>query len=79
MYYKLKEAGIEVLWDDRDLRAGVKFNDMDLIGIPFKIIVGNTFLKEGKIEIEGRRGGRKEKVKEEKIIQKMEELIKDAK
>jgi len=79
LYYKLKEAGIEVLWDDRDLRVGVKFNDMDLIGIPFKIIAGNTFLKEGKIEIKERREGRKEKIREEKIIQKIEELIKDAK
>lgn len=79
LYYKLKEAGMEVLWDDRNLRAGVKFNDMDLIGIPFKIIVGNTFLKEEKIEIKERREGRKEKIREGKIIQKMEELIKDAK
>jgi len=39
----LKDQGVETLWDDRDLSAGVKFNDADLVGIPFKVIVGDTF------------------------------------
>lgn len=79
VYHKLNEAGIETLWDDRELRAGVKFQDIDLIGIPFKLIIGNTFLKERKIEIKERREERIKKVSVEEVVQKMEELIKDAK
>ena len=50
LYEKLDSAGIEVLLDDRDERAGVKFNDADLIGIPFRITVGKK-IKEGKVEL----------------------------
>ena len=41
LYHALETAGLEVLWDDRDERAGVKFNDADLIGAPFQVIVGD--------------------------------------
>jgi len=47
----LDAAGAEVLYDDRDERAGVKFNDADLIGIPVQVIVGERNLKDGKVEI----------------------------
>ena len=50
-----KEKGIEVLMDDRDERAGVKFKDADLIGIPTQIILGEKNLKEGLVEIKDRR------------------------
>jgi len=43
-------VGIEVLLDDRDERAGVKFKDADLIGIPYRIVTGRS-LKEGKVEV----------------------------
>ncbi len=75
----LKDQGVETLWDDRDLSAGVKFNDADLVGIPFKVIAGDTFLKEGKIEIKTRREAKVEKVKKNMISQRMKELIQDAK
>ena len=51
IYQKLKEHEIEVLIDDRNERAGVKFNDADLIGIPLRINVGAKSLKENKVEI----------------------------
>jgi len=51
LYDALRGAGIEVLLDDRDERPGVKFNDADLIGIPYRITVGPKGLKEGKLEI----------------------------
>ena len=51
LYDALRGAGIEVLLDDRDERPGVKFNDADLIGIPYRMTVGPKGLKEGKIEI----------------------------
>jgi prolyl-tRNA synthetase len=52
----LGRAGMEVLLDDRDERAGVKFKDADLIGIPLRIAVGKRGLAEGKIEWKLRRG-----------------------
>jgi prolyl-tRNA synthetase len=79
IYRDLKAQRIETLWDDRDLSAGVKFNDADLVGIPFKVIAGDTFLKEGKIEIKTRREAKIEKVKKNMISQRVKELIQDAK
>lgn len=54
IYNALQNEGISVLFDDRDERAGVKFNDADLIGCPVRITVGEKNLKEGKIEIKAR-------------------------
>jgi prolyl-tRNA synthetase len=50
IYEELNRAGVEVLYDDRDERAGVKLNDADLVGFPFQIRVGPKKLKEGKVE-----------------------------
>jgi prolyl-tRNA synthetase len=50
LYTDLNAAGIETLLDDRDERAGVKFKDADLIGIPFRIVTGRS-LKQGKVEV----------------------------
>ena len=52
-----RELGIEVVIDDRNERAGVKFADADLIGWPLQIIVGKRGLAEGKVEIKRRRTG----------------------
>lgn len=57
LYDELQAAGIEVLYDDRDDRAGVKFKDGDLIGIPWRVTIGPRGLKEGKVEIRSRRTG----------------------
>jgi len=54
LYSDLLNINVEVLYDDRDESAGIKFNDADLIGIPYQIIVGNNNLKNGKIEIKER-------------------------
>ena len=53
LYQQLTQAGIDVLLDDRDERAGVKFNDMDLIGIPLRITIGKT-IDQGKVEVKAR-------------------------
>jgi prolyl-tRNA synthetase len=50
LYKELTDAGVEVLLDDRDERAGVKFKDADLIGLPLRIAIGKKGLSEGKIE-----------------------------
>ncbi|MEI7456937.1 MAG: proline--tRNA ligase [Nitrosomonadales bacterium] len=55
LYAELKASGIEVLFDDRDERPGVMFADMELIGIPHRIVIGDRGLKEGMIEYQGRR------------------------
>jgi prolyl-tRNA synthetase len=57
LYDNLRKKGIEVLLDDRDERAGVKFKDADLIGIPLRITVGPKKLAEGKVEIRFRKSG----------------------
>lgn len=54
LYSDLLNVNVEVLYDDRDESAGIKFNDADLIGIPYQIIIGNNNLKNGKIEIKER-------------------------
>ena len=53
----LTANGVEVILDDRDERAGVKFKDADLIGIPYRVTVGPKRLAEGKMEIKTRRSG----------------------
>jgi len=56
-YADLRVAGVEVLYDDRDERAGVKFNDADLIGLPVRVTVGGKGLKKGIVELRFRRTG----------------------
>ncbi|OQA56459.1 MAG: Proline--tRNA ligase [Candidatus Omnitrophica bacterium ADurb.Bin277] len=68
IYHDLAAAGIEVLFDDRDERAGVKFNDADLIGIPKQIVIGERNLKDGKVEIKDRQTGSTELVDLSAII-----------
>jgi prolyl-tRNA synthetase len=55
IYNSLQNAQISVLFDDRDERAGVKFNDADLIGAPVRITVGERALKEGMVELKPRK------------------------
>jgi prolyl-tRNA synthetase len=62
LYHALEAAGLEVLWDDRDERAGVKFNDADLIGAPYQVIVGDKGLAEGLLEVKSRNTGLKTKI-----------------
>ncbi len=76
IYNNLKEKNIDVLYDDRkDVRAGFKFNDADLIGIPLQIIVGEKFLKDKKIEIKIRRTNERILVNYDDLINKIVELI----
>ena len=57
LYNDLRSRGLEVLFDDRDERPGSKFNDADLLGIPYRLTVGKTFEKEGKVELRSRKTG----------------------
>ena len=55
IYKKLKDAGVDVIMDDRDISPGVKFKDSDLIGFPLRVVVGEKNFKDGKVEVKLRR------------------------
>jgi prolyl-tRNA synthetase len=59
LYKQLVEAGVEVLFDDRKERPGVMFNDMELVGVPHTIVIGERNLDENKAEYKNRRSGEK--------------------
>ncbi|MDD5439459.1 MAG: proline--tRNA ligase [Candidatus Omnitrophica bacterium] len=71
IYGKLIEQGVDAIIDDREDRAGVKFNDSDLIGYPLQIIIGEKGLKDGLVEIKIRKSKVSEKVKIEETVQKV--------
>ena len=73
LYDLLAENGIETLYDDRDLRAGEKLNDADLIGIPTRIIVSEKTMSEGAVEVGNRADGSKVMVRESNIIEHLSE------
>jgi prolyl-tRNA synthetase len=75
IYRKMKERDVEVLIDDRDERAGVKFNDADLVGLPLRINVGEKSLKEDKVEIVVRRTKEVISIKPEEALEKCVELL----
>ena len=62
LYSQLVEAGVEVLFDDRKERPGVMFNDMELVGIPHTIVIGERNLDEQLVEYKHRSNGEKSKV-----------------
>ena len=68
MYETLAINGVEVLYDDRDVRAGEKFNDSDLIGIPLRIVVSDKGLEKGEFEIKQRIDGKVLNIKEKEIL-----------
>lgn len=62
LYNSLRQANIEVLLDDRNERAGVKFNDADLMGAPFQVVIGDKGLKQGTIDLKDRKTGEVTKI-----------------
>ena len=59
LYQGLKDAGLDVLFDDRKERPGVMFNDMELIGVPYTLVIGERNLDENKVELKNRHTGEK--------------------
>ncbi len=74
LYDKLNNLGIDTLLDDRKERIGVKFNDMDLIGLPIRITIGKKFA-EGLIEIKTRNGKINETVSIDEVIERIKNII----
>jgi len=67
LYNRLMSQGVEVLYDDRDVRAGEKFADSDLIGIPVRLVISEKTMLEGSVERKDRKTGNVEIVKNERI------------
>ena len=71
VYAKLREAGVEVLYDDRDERAGAKFAEMDLIGLPWQLVVGPRGLDKGVVELKRRASGEREELSLESALARL--------
>jgi prolyl-tRNA synthetase len=78
LYTDLMDAGFEVLWDDRADRAGVKFNDADLIGAPFQIVIGDKGLADGIVEVKIRRSGIKSRIAPDDLVAHLVKLSTEA-
>jgi len=75
LFDALAARGVEVLYDDRDERPGVKFNDADLIGIPIRLVVGGKSLAQGQVELSQRRDREKHAVAVGDAVARTLELI----
>ncbi len=75
IYKSLMDVGVEVLFDDRENRAGAKFADGDLVGIPYHIVVGAKGLKEGKVELKDRKKGTMEKLPLADVVEAVSRLL----
>ncbi|MFA9262358.1 MAG: proline--tRNA ligase [Undibacterium sp.] len=67
IYEQLTKAGIEVLYDDRDMRAGEKFAEADLLGIPYRVVIGKRSIESGEAEVKSRASEEIENVSFEKL------------
>jgi prolyl-tRNA synthetase len=71
LYAKLQKAKVEVLYDDRDTRAGEKFAEMDLIGLPWQVVVGPRGAAQGKVEFTNRRTGEKQEISADEALNRL--------
>lgn len=78
LYAELTAAGIDVLFDDRKERPGVMFADMELLGVPHSIVIGERGLDNGVVEYKHRRGGDKQEMAITEIVTKIQELTAQA-
>jgi len=76
LYQRLQERGVEVLLDDRPERVGVKLNDADLIGIPWRILVGKK-AAEGRVELKNRRTGEVVEWEATALVERLDEWLVD--
>lgn len=75
LYGELTERNIEVILDDRQESAGIKFKDADLIGIPIQIVIGEKALAKNKLELKARKDKKTELLTEEEILRRIKEII----
>ncbi len=77
LYEELQDAGVEVLFDDRDESPGVKFNDADLIGIPIRLTIGHRSLEEGGVEVKLRNEQDRKLVPLDQVVEGVKSTIQD--
>ncbi len=77
VYRDLRDAGLDVLLDDRDERPGSKFKDADLLGFPFRVTVGKSFTAKGVFEVRRRRDGFTEEVAPEQLVASLRARMKE--
>jgi prolyl-tRNA synthetase len=75
LYAELGAAGLEVLLDDRDERPGVKFKDADLIGVPFRVVLGPRALARGCVELVAREGGETREVPIDQVSAELRQRV----
>ena len=75
IYHQLLEKNIDVLWDDREERAGFKFKDADLVGIPYQVIIGKKSLANHQVETKIRLGNEKENVPVGSVVEWVEKQV----
>ncbi|NCZ48201.1 MAG: proline--tRNA ligase, partial [Betaproteobacteria bacterium] len=75
LYRRLQEAGVDVILDDRDLRPGVMFADWELIGVPWRVTVGDRGLAQGLLELTARRGLHTETLSIESLVAVLTERL----
>jgi len=78
IYNELQKRGVEVVFDDRDERAGVKFKDADLIGIPLRVTIGPKQLAEGNVEVRLRQSGKVKVVPRQEVVDFVINMIQEA-
>jgi prolyl-tRNA synthetase len=71
LYAKLQAAGVETLFDDRDERGGVKLGSMDLIGLPWQVVVGPRGVASGTVELKNRRTGERQEISAESALERL--------
>jgi prolyl-tRNA synthetase len=75
IYQSLSSQNIDILYDDKSDNAGVKFSRMDLIGLPFQVIVGNKAISDNLVEVKNRKTGETSEIKIDNISDRIKELI----
>ena len=71
LYAKLQSAGVETLYDDRDERGGVKLGSMDLIGLPWQVVIGPRGIAAGTVELKNRATGEREEISAESALARL--------
>ena len=75
IYQSISSQNIDILYDDKSDNAGVKFSRMDLIGLPFQVIVGNKAISDNLVEVKNRKTGETSEIKIDNISDRIKELI----
>lgn len=68
LYVKLREQGIEVIFDDRDVSPGAKFADNDLLGFPYRVVVSEKTIEQGKLELKERKSEETQMISEQELL-----------